>query len=686
MCVCVFPSSMERQTTRSALLVVATVVVGAVVLAGVVGVLDAPGTGDDGPADGIEPTGFGDVDGLNGADDEPDLATFGSDEEFEEYFENAQQRAWFGFGRSLTATTDVVEEEADTAPSGGDDSAGGDGPEGTPAGGDGGGDGEDGSSGGTGSDGADRHSETNVQEASLDEPDVLKTDGESVYFSGHQFQRGAHETTVLDVDDPADPELAATIPASGELLLVEESETLVVFDEGRIWGYDVSDPENPDQRWNERVDADLQTARLYNGSLSLVLVDRPDDGPCPIEPYAGEAVSCTDIYRPTSQANADAVYTAARVDPETGTMEANTSVVGSARDSATYVSENAIYLSYTRSTGEFEFLTSYLTGPASEVVDEDVVADIEDLESLDISERAKHTELRVIMEEYLASLDDDERREIEDTLDEGMTEFAEENKRDLTTTGIVRIGLDDFEATASGEVPGVPLNQWSMDEHDDHLRIATTIPRTHGAESENDVYVLDSDLSVTGSAEGLGETERIYSVRFEGEEGYVVTFRQIDPFYTLDLSDPADPVVEGELKIPGVSHYLHPLADEGDLVLGVGEEDGAVKLSTFDVSDRTDPREKDVEILKDERFSEANQNHRAFLQDERHGVFFLPAGESSYVFSYEDGQLEEELSVDVGGPGVRAMYLDDYLYVFGSEEIVVIDENTWEIEKRIDSR
>lgn len=144
--------------------------------------------------------------------------------------------------------------------------------------------------------------------------------------------------------------------------------------------------------------------------------------------------------------------------------------------------------------------------------------------------------------------------------------------------------------------------------------------------------------------------------------------------------------MEGERKIPGVSHYLHPLADEGDLVLGIGEEDGAVKLSTFDVSNRTSPVEKDVELLEDERFSEANRNHRAFLQDKRHGVFFLPAGESSYVFSYENGTLEAELRVEIGGPGVRAMYVDDYLYVLGPEEIVVVDETSWEVVKRLDSR
>ncbi|MFC7058567.1 beta-propeller domain-containing protein [Halovenus salina] len=634
---------MPRESNSQGVVLLATVLVGAVLVVGAFGLVDAPGTADtDGTADGTD--GFDSrqlslTDGVDGAADDPELDTFGSAEAFESYFQTAQQRTRFGF-RERVETTNIEMEDGDAAaPQGGADGDGSD---------DGG--------------GTDRVSETNVQEASLDEPDVLKTDGESVYYGGHRFQRAAEETTVLDIDDPADPEIAATIPAAGELLLVEETETLVVFEEGRIWGYDISDPADPQQRWNEKLDADLQTARLYDGSLYLVLVDRPEDEPCPIEPYGDESVACTDVYRPSTQADTDAVYTAARVDPATGELTEETSVVGSIRHSATYVSESALYLSYTRSTSRFELMTSYLTGPGRDVVSEDVVDDIEDLQALDISRRAKQTELDVIIEEWLGGLDD-ERRQAQQNLSDELSTYAEDNKRNLSTTGIVRVGLDEMNVTASGEVPGYPLNQWSLDEHDDHLRIATTIPRVHGAESENDVYVLDEELSVTGSVTGLGETERIYSVRFEGEEGYVVTFRQIDPFYTLDLSDPEEPEMEGELKIPGVSHYLHPLADEGDLILGVGEEDGSVKLSTFDVSNRSNPVEKDVELLEDERFSEANRNHRAFLQDERHGVFFLPAGESSYVFSYENGTLEAEISVSVGGPGVRAMYVDDYLYV-----------------------
>ena len=94
-------------------------------------------------------------------------------------------------------------------------------------------------------------------------------------------------------------------------------------------------------------------------------------------------------------------------------------------------------------------------------------------------------------------------------------------------------------------------------------------------------------LTRIGSVSGLGKGERIYAVRFMGERGYVVTFRQVDPLYTLDLSDPTAPKVVGELKIPGYSAYLHPVGD--NLLLGIGREGSGVKASLFDVSNMAAP-------------------------------------------------------------------------------------------------
>ncbi len=117
---------------------------------------------------------------------------------------------------------------------------------------------------------------------------------------------------------------------------------------------------------------------------------------------------------------------------------------------------------------------------------------------------------------------------------------------------------------ASGDVDGFLLNQFSMDEFDGRLRVASTSAPwwRSGGDSQSRVTVLQptaNSLVVEGMVEGLGVTETIQAVRFMGPLGYVVTFRQTDPLYVIDLSDPAAPVAAGELKIPGFSAYLHPV-------------------------------------------------------------------------------------------------------------------------------
>jgi uncharacterized secreted protein with C-terminal beta-propeller domain len=176
---------------------------------------------------------------------------------------------------------------------------------------------------------------------------------------------------------------------------------------------------------------------------------------------------------------------------------------------------------------------------------------------------------------------------------------------------------------ASGTLPGVLLSQWSLSERNGVLRVASTeVPTWSGGprtESETTVTTLGTRagaLVPLGRVGGLGKGERVYAVRFVGDVGYVVTFRQVDPLYVIDLSTPSRPVVRGELKILGYSAYLHPVGD--DLLLGIGQDatdDGRVlgaQASLFDVSDLRSPRRLDALPLG-RGWSEAEQDHHAFL-------------------------------------------------------------------------
>ena len=185
-----------------------------------------------------------------------------------------------------------------------------------------------------------------------------------------------------------------------------------------------------------------------------------------------------------------------------------------------------------------------------------------------------------------------------------------------TSTSIYKFAYTDGAAVpvAAGAVPGRVLNQYSMSEYQDHLRVATTVDAQwfwsgEVTESYNNVYVLgevDDELSIVGRVEELAPGETIQSARFLGDRGFVVTFEQIDPLFTLDLSNPAAPQVLGELKVPGFSTFMVPL--DQDHLLTIGEyvpEDGswwfsAVQISIFDVSDMANPVQSHNLILGSE--------------------------------------------------------------------------------------
>jgi hypothetical protein len=185
---------------------------------------------------------------------------------------------------------------------------------------------------------------------------------------------------------------------------------------------------------------------------------------------------------------------------------------------------------------------------------------------------------------------------------------------------------------ASGEAPGYLLNQWALSEHEGVLRAATTeFPSWWLAErGESTVTTFKEEsgrLVELGRVGGLGRGERIFGVRFIGDVGYVVTFRQTDPLYTIDLSSPARPRLLGELKIPGYSAYLHPAGE--DLLLGLGQdatdEGGTIgtQLSLFDLSDLRKPVRLQRRTIEGGS-SEAETDHHAFLYWSRARLVVVP--------------------------------------------------------------
>lgn len=541
-----------------------------------------------------------------------------------------------------------------------------------------------------------RVSETTVQVVGIDEPDIVKTDGKEIYFSpgkSYYWRRFIEnippqisgETKIIRAFPPEDLEIKAKIDKRGDLLLHQN--ILVIFSGNKIYGYDISNPENPERKWSMDLEEKsyMVAARLFEGKIYLITKTRIDRfHPCPIRPLTIEgvplAIECTEIYHPVVSVPVDVTYSAIVFDPNSGEIEKNISFVGTSDLSILYMSKNAIYVTYSYSEDFVKFYYNFLNEECKDIIPDWVLEKLEKLIEYDISSAAKLVEFQVIFGSYFNSLDSDERLRIENELTNRMADFYQEHKRELGKTGIVKIGLDKFEVQAVGNVPGSPLNQFSLDEYNGFLRIATTIGGGFLGvfdgrdELANDVYVLDNNLEIVGSIKNLGLEERIYSVRFLEDKGYIVTFRQIDPFFVLDLSDPQKPELKGELKIPGYSSYLHPITK--DKILGVGKEGAKVKISLFDVENPENPTELDKYTL-DEYWSDILDTHHAFLLDKKHEIFFLPGSKGGYVFSYEENKLELIRAIsDIRAR--RAIYINDFLYIIGDDKIVVLNEINWE--------
>jgi uncharacterized secreted protein with C-terminal beta-propeller domain len=434
-------------------------------------------------------------------------------------------------------------------------------------------------------------SQTNVQEAGVDEPDIVKTDGRRVFAIAGGVLRALDASGDL-------PRLVGSLglgaAAAHELFVRGDRALIVSTPHGAVDLFagaprvvltevDVADPTAMTVRRTMTLDGALVDARMTAATARVVVASSP----APLRPAAIErsgvrrwvprtvlrsrlsgrtfrrsVVACDDVRRPRRFSGLD-LLTVLTIDLDRGLFDVDRDAIMAGAQTV-YASPSSLYVASRRHR------------PAVE------------------AGRAVPDGVRTEIHRFDASR-------------AGATAYA-----------------------ASGTVAGFVLNQYSLSEHDGVLRVASTemAPWIGGArrgDSESFVTVLAQRgawLARVGRVGGLGRGERIYAVRFAGDRGYVVTFREIDPLYTLDLSNPAAPRVLGELKISGYSAYLHPISDT--LLLGIGQDVGdgralGTQLSLFDVSDPRSPVRRAVASLGDGSSSEAEVDPHAFL-------FWQPAG------------------------------------------------------------
>lgn len=270
--------------------------------------------------------------------------------------------------------------------------------------------------------------------------------------------------------------------------------------------------------------------------------------------------------------------------------------------------------------------------------------------------------------------------------EQSNTDYTFLHKFDLSENG-------EASYLGSGGIPGTLLNQFSMDEHNDVLRVATTIdqirPERRTFSRVSTMGLVGDRLMVLGQTRNLAENERIYSARFYGDKGFLVTFVQVDPLFTLDLRDPLNPKVVGELKIPGFSNYMQRIDDDHILAIGAngdwnGRMDGN-KISVFDVSDMANPVETHKYIF--DGYTQAQSNHQAFTYFPAKKVLGIPVYDYSYNGQQDSFIYVLDINVDEGiselgtvklrgdtacerpsygwwsdGYNLRSIFADDFIY------------------------
>jgi Beta propeller domain len=420
-------------------------------------------------------------------------------------------------------------------------------------------------------------STTNIQEAGVDEPDIAKSDGTNVYTLTDGVLRAT------DARSPTPRGLSAVRIGGSEGEFFLQGRRILVISAGGagtiLTEVDVANPAAMRVLRTFSVEGEHIGSRLTNRTVRVVVASVPraiEVAPQPIQFDAPSVVADAARKTPLRARRAGWVPSSVLRNRKTGRKRKRALVA----------------CDHVRRTPRF-------TGAGMVTV------------------------LTVDLERGLPAIDSDavmtDARTVYASL--GSIYVATPGGWERGDTSIHRFDINGPQRTdyrASGQVPGELLNQFSLSEDKGLLRAATT--DSSGSESQSYVTVLATRagrLEKVGQVGGLGRGERIYAVRFIGDRGYVVTFRQTDPLFTLDLADPAHPVVRGELKLLGFSSYLHPVGEHE--LLGVGQDatpEGirqGTQLSLFDVADPAAPRLLQRRALGVSTSSDVEYDHHAFL-------------------------------------------------------------------------
>ena len=559
------------------------------------------------------------------------------------------------------------------------------------------------------------YSTTNIQVQGVDEPDFMKNDGKYIYtISGSSL-------VIVEAYPVENMKVVAQMNFTNQSInnIFINQDKLIVFGQGTVQipaleicpmqkemyynynpncyptqeyksiisVYDISDRANPTLEQDIAIEGNYYDARMigdYVYVLSNKYINSYDN---PVMPYYAVSgvkttMPVTDLYYFDNADNSYVFTSVTSINLKETAENVNNQVFLTGYTGTVYVSENNIYLTAQKTMSYETRLTKMVEDVYLQILPSEEASKVNDIMASSNSIYEKSNKISQLVYGYSASLKGAEKSDFDTRLQNSLMAFEETIQKELQKTVIHKINVDngDINYLGSGEVPGTLLNQFSLDEYKNNLRVATTTGNNwNSGQSFNNLYILNKDLEITGKVEDLAAGERIYSTRFLGDRAYMVTFKTVDPLFVIDVSDSSNPQVLGYLKIPGYSDYLHPY-DENH-VIGIGKDvnesidaekvhsSGAVyytailgvKVSLFDVSDVSNPIEQAKLVIGDRGTqTDVTSDHKAFLFDKEKGIIVMPVQLYEINKSkYPEGNIPTDAQSDFVWQGALVLNIDE---------------------------
>ena len=462
-------------------------------------------------------------------------------------------------------------------------------------------------------DGSNDFSTTNIQVENVDEADIIKTDGEYIYSLSD------NQVIITDAKDPENPVIVKKLSSASfstsapeEILLYNDKLIVIGTMSGKttVEVYDITSKENPVKREAYSVNGRYYTSRLTKGKLYVISTGSLNYSKGKVDTTYTEnsvtrKISYNDMYYFKDKlTSAQTTISTLDLDKDSAKVDVTLYLL---RISNLYVSENNMYLvsdNYSASNPSFVKIFFGLLGPRGALFEAE----------------------RIVEDDYYDYSDSDETQIYKFELNNGKIKYA---------------GL--------GKVEGDTIDQFSLDEYNSNLRVALY------TEEGSKIAVFNDKMKLIGESEKVAQGEKMYSSRFIGQRGYLVTYLNTDPLFCFDLSNPKKPEILGELQISGYSTYLHPY-DENHLI-GIGYESEirtnrnsqgkvisnnavitGMKMAIFDVTDINNPiMVSDTKIGDSTTRSSILTNHKALLFSKEKQIIAIPVNTYDSELEIEDG-------------------------------------------------